>query len=612
MSSLANLLRFEIDEVNLPIRAEQIRARIQSYPLMLGSQLALAPLLAVLMWDRVPHGVLEAWVLAVYCVHAIEFAFWRRLRSQTKSIAQNLQWNRLFKRLTALAGIAWGSAGVLMFVPGDLAYQALMICVVMGLAAGGATSNPFHPPSIFIYQTGLMLPLLARLAWENDLTHWVLFVMLSMFSIFVLKSAMELIRTFEQSQRRRVDNELLVGALLERKREAESSRQAAELANQAKSKFLATASHDLRQPLQALRLFSDALLDSATEKESVRLAGQIGKSVNALVDMFDDLLDVSRLDAGIVEPRWQHFTLATLFDRIYGDFAPLAQAKGLSFELAGCVQQDCPGEDSCNVVIHSDPFLLERMLRNLISNAIRYTDSGSVVVRRKCLPNTVGLEVVDTGIGIRPEILPHIFEEYYQADNPHRDRRKGLGLGLAIVRRIEELLGCKVQVDSEPGVGSVFSFELPKGDASHLAQPFVVSHSRYDLGGSVVALVEDDPDIRELSADLMEQWGCRVVAAEYADDVVRKLDVAGLRPDLLVCDYRLPHGMTAIQVIKRMRELWGSGLPAVVLTGDTGREALQLIHTSGAILLHKPIAPVRLRAMMYFALHGENKMSGSK
>jgi CheY-like chemotaxis protein len=304
--------------------------------------------------------------------------------------------------------------------------------------------------------------------------------------------------------------------------------------------------------------------------------------------------------------------LGPLFDRIYGDFAPLAQAKGLNFELAACAPQDCHGRDSCDVVIHSDPFLLERMLRNLISNAIRYTDSGSVVLRRKCLPNTVGLEVVDTGIGIRPETLPHIFEEYYQADNPHRDRRKGLGLGLAIVRRIEELLGCKVQVDSEPGVGSVFGFELPKGDASNLAQPFVVSHSRYDLAGSVVALVEDDPDIRELSVDLMEQWGCRVVAGEYADDVVRKLDVAGLRPDLLVCDYRLPHGMTAIQVIKRMRELWGNELPAVVLTGDTGREALQLIHSSGAILLHKPIAPVRLRAMMYFALHGENSMSGSK
>src|SRR5512146_1699164 len=241
---------------------------------------------------------------------------------------------------------------------------------------------------MFIYQTGMILPLLGRLAWESDPTHWVLFVMLSMFYIFVLKSTLELIRTFEQSQRRRFENERLVGALLERKRDAEASRQAAEQANQAKSKFLATASHDLRQPLQALRLFSDALLDTARKKETVRLAGQIGKSVNALVDMFDDLLDVSRLDAGIVEPRRQHFMLSSLLDRLYADFAPIAQGKGLTFQLPIC-SDESQAEARCSRVIYSDPFLLERMLRNLISNAIRYTDTGGVAVRCICAGDKV-------------------------------------------------------------------------------------------------------------------------------------------------------------------------------------------------------------------------------
>lgn len=605
MSTLVDLWRFEIDESNLPIRAEQVRARIGSYPLMLIAQLVLAPLLAMLMWDKVVHGTLQIWLVAIYCVHAVEFHYWRKLRSQNKGVAQNRAWDRLFRILTAMSSITWGSAGVLMFVPGDLAYQALMICVVMGLIAGGATSNPFHPPSMFIYQAGMILPLLSRLAWENDAKHWILFVMLSLFCIFVLKSAVELIRTFELSQRRRFENERLVGALLERKRDAEASRLVAEQASQAKSKFLATASHDLRQPLQALRLFSEALQETAKEKETIRLSGQINKSVNALVDMFNDLLDVSRLDAGIVEPRWQHFTLGSLLDRLYGDFAPLAQAKGLSFQLPVCMGECCP-DNECQAVIYSDPFLLERMLRNLISNAIRYTDTGGVAVRCMCTPDKVELEIADTGIGIKASMLPHIFEEYYQADNPHRDRRKGLGLGLAIVRRIEGLLGSKVRVRSEPAVGSTFSFVVPIGDAAQQAQPFVITHSQYDLSGKVVALVEDDPDIRELSLELMEQWGCRVVAGEYAEDVMRKLDVAEVRPDLLVCDYRLPYGMTAIHVIKRMRELWGSQLPAVVLTGDTARETLNEIHASDAILLHKPIAPVRLRSMMYFALHGEN------
>ena len=606
MNSLTDLLHFEINETNLQIRAEQIRARINSYPLMLISEFVLAPLLVMMAWDKIQHSVLLAWLGAVSCVMFIEFYFWRSRRLRTKSVDQNQNWDRLFKLLTALAAFVWGSAGVFMFVPGDLAYQALLICVIMGMSAGAATSNPFHPPSMFIYLIGLILPLLGRLAWENDTIHWLLFGMLSMFCVYVLKSALELIRTFEQSQRRRFENELLVGALLERKREAEASRIEAVQASQAKSKFLATASHDLRQPLQALRLFSDALLNSAKEQETVRLAGQIGKSVNALVDMFDDLLDVSRLDAGIVEPRRQHFLLGTLFDRIYGDQAPLAQAKGLSFQLPICAGGECEPQNKCKVAVYSDPFLLERMLRNLISNAIRYTDSGGVAVRCYRMQGKVGLEIADTGIGIRAETLPHIFEEYYQADNPHRDRRKGLGLGLAIVRRIEGLLECKVQVKSDPGVGSVFSFEVPMGNNQYLAQPFVITHSHYDLSGIVVALVEDDQDIREQSVELMEQWGCRVVAGEFAEDVMRKLDIAAWRPDLLICDYRLPHGLTAIQVIQRMRELWGSELPAVVLTGDTASETLHEIHDSGAILLHKPIAPIRLRAMMYFALHGEN------
>lgn len=605
MNSLTDLLRFEIHEMNLPIRMEQVRSRINSYPLMLVSQLLLAPLMLVLMWGQISHAVLQAWLVAIYSVHAVEFYFWRRYRSQTKGISQNRDWNHRFMWLTAMAGLAWGSIGVLMFVPDQLAYQALLICVVMGLSAGAVTTNPFHPPSMFIYQAGVIVPLLGRLVWENDTTHWILFGMLTLFCSFVLKSALELVRTFEISQRRRLDNENLVAALLDRKKEAEASRQIAEQANQAKSKFLATASHDLRQPLQALRLFSEALLDVAKEKEIARLAGQIGKSVNALVDMFDDLLDVSRLDAGIVEPRWQHFELSALFDRVYGDFAPLAQAKGLNFSLPICLG-GCGENQHCDVVVYSDPFLLERILRNLVSNAIRYTDTGGVAVRCFCKEDKIELEVADTGIGIRPEVLSHVFEEYYQADNPHRDRRKGLGLGLAIVRRIEGLLDCHVTVRSEAGVGSVFSFEVLKGDAAKLAHPFSVSHSPNDLSGSVVALVEDDQDIRELAADLMVQWGCRVFAGEFAEDVMRKLDIAGVRPDLLVCDYRLPYGMTAIQVIRSVRELWGSEVAALVLTGDTATETLHAIHASGAILLHKPIAPARLRSMMHFALYGES------
>ncbi|MBU1214138.1 MAG: hybrid sensor histidine kinase/response regulator [Gammaproteobacteria bacterium] len=604
MSLLSDLLRFDISEDNLQVRREQVRARIASYPTMVVPPMFMVPLMMWLMWDMISHDTLLAWMVFAFAVQTFEMSQWWRFRNAAFSLKECRLWNRRFKINTILGASVWGVAWLLMYLPGNLAYQIIIICVAMGFATGGVTINPVHRPSLFLYLIFLLVPLIARLAMDNDKQHWFLALMLVVFIVFMLNAAMRLMYTFELSLRQRFEKEGLLRELRQREADIAEALEQAEAASRAKSKFLATASHDLRQPLQALRLFTEALQETTKEKEPVRLAGQIGKSVDALVDMFDDLLDVSRLDAGIVEPRWQHFALEPLMDRLYGDFAPIAQTKGLSFDMPN-VGDKCKGTD-CGAVVCSDPFLLERMLRNLISNAIRYTDSGGVSVRRTCSDDKVMLEVVDSGIGIKPESLPHIFDEYYQVGNPHRDRRKGLGLGLTIVRRIDQLLSSGLQVSSEPGVSSTFSFSVTKGDATQLEQPFVIPHSEYDLSGRVVAFVEDDPDIRESTAELMRQWGCKVFTSESADEVMRELDVAGQRPDVLVCDYRLPQGMTAIHVIQRMRELWGAELPAVVLTGDTATETLHAIHASGAILLHKPIAPIRLRAMMYFVLTGKH------
>jgi signal transduction histidine kinase/CheY-like chemotaxis protein len=577
---------FRIDEDNLTIRADQVRARLRFFPIMVGSQALVEPLMVGLLWDHAPHTALVVWLLVLLSIHGVEMWMWWRHRSEANTVAQCQTWSTRFKVFAGVVGGMWGIAAIVFF-PADLTFQALFICVLLGLAAGAVTMNPVYPPALYLFLSTILLPTILRIAYEGDVIHSIIAAMLALFTLVVLNSGRQLGRTFYTSLSQRYENLALVDELTREKHRAES-------ASREKSRFLATASHDLRQPLQALMLFSDALQEQAKEKETEKLAEQIGKSVGALVAMFDELLDVSRLEAGIVEARWQNFELQPLLDRLYVDLAPLAQTKGLNFDMP-----------SGSWIVHSDPFLLDRILRNLISNAIRYTDRGAVTIR--CIANGTSLQlsVSDTGIGISPEALPHIFEEYYQVDNQHRDRRKGLGLGLAIVRRVEGLLGSKVKVNSEPGKGSEFTFEVTLGDAGQLAQPFVITHSRYDLNGTAVALVEDDPDIREMIAGLMEDWGCRVFEGEHAQDVMRKMDVARQRPDLLVCDYRLPNGMTATHVIKHVRELWGDGVPSLVLTGDTAPEALQDIHASGAILLHKPIAPVRLRTMMYFALHGE-------
>jgi signal transduction histidine kinase len=236
---------------------------------------------------------------------------------------------------TAL-GLAWGSVA-LLFYPQDLGFQTLLICVVLGLSAGAVTMNAVHPPTLYLFVSLVALPAILRLSLEADATHWTLAGMLLLFLVMVLNAGRELSKTFWTSLVRRFENDSLIRQLTEQKRLAER-------ASQDKSRFLAAASHDLRQPLQALVLFSEALQDVAREKNTVHLAGQIGKSVEALVDMFDELLDISRLDAGVIEVRWQHFQIRDIYDRMYVDYAPLAHAKGLLFELPTCRQ-----------VVHSDP-----------------------------------------------------------------------------------------------------------------------------------------------------------------------------------------------------------------------------------------------------------------
>jgi signal transduction histidine kinase len=435
---------------------------------------------------------------------------------------------------------------------------------------------------------GVTLPLLARLVFFGDQAQWILAAMLVLFIFGALSAGRELSNTFWKSLWQRYENDLLIGQLTEQKAIAES-------ANRDKSRFLASASHDLRQPLQALVLFSDSLQEVSREKESRHLAEQIGKSVGALVDMFDELLDISKFDAGVVQAVMQNFKVQTVLDRLQAEFMPLAAAKDLELVVL-----------KTEFIAYSDPHLLERILRNLISNAIRYTDFGIVKVSCTSVGNMLEFNVSDTGIGIRAKVLPHIFEEYYQVDNQHRDRLKGLGLGLAIVRRMEVLLGCNVTVISKPALGSIFSFSIQHGDTVQNDQPVETNPSKHDLRGLTVALVEDNRDIRQMVAKLMKQWGCEVHDGELPYAVLNAMALAGRRPDILLCDYRLPQGLTAIDGIQLLHKLWGKKIPTVVLTGETAPQTLQEIQASGALLLNKPIAPARLRSMVYFALHREN------
>ncbi len=446
----------DINAENLPIRSEQLRARLRSYPLMLVSQIVMALLLCGLLWDTVSHNLLLGWLAILYSVHLLESYYWLRYREETRTIEECKTWRMRFIVFVTLVGLLWGSAGLLLFIVDDLAYQAMLICVMLGMAAGAVTINPVFPPALYIYVILLIVPVLfANLAIGDNFHHFFLSAMLVVYMFFVLNAGRGLNRTFELALRRRFENEQLVRQLTEEKRRAEQAQQSAEQANRMKSRFFAAASHDLRQPMHALTLFVEILKDQIDDPHAAQLVGQLEHSVEVLSSMFDALLDISKLDAGVVQPCHENFAIQPLLDRLNAEFSWLARDKGLRFEVA-----------RSDLVVCSDSMLLERILRNLISNAIRYTEQGGVEIDCKRVTEGLQLEVRDSGIGIASDHISQIYEEYYQVGNQQRNRNEGLGLGLAIVKRLEQLLGYRMKLDSTLGVGSCFTFVVPLAEAN--------------------------------------------------------------------------------------------------------------------------------------------------
>jgi len=362
-------------------------------------------------------------------------------------------------------------------------------------------------------------------------------------------------------------------------------------ANRAKSRFLAAASHDLRQPMHALGLFVTQLNSRIQDPENRRLTGRIEAAVTALQSLLDALLDVSRLDAGVVTPNLTAVPIEPLLKRIEDTFAPDATEKELRFRVV-----------RSGLAVKSDPVLLERILINLVANAVRYTERGGILIGCRRRGGTVRLEVWDTGVGIAPEHQSAVFQEFYQVGNPERDRQKGLGLGLAIAARLARLLGARIDLRSVPGRGSGFAVELPRAEAAReravISEPVALDDR---LRGACVLVVDDDTLVREALTGLMEQWGCEVIAAADGAGALAAVEALGAkrrRPDTVLCDYRLPAEETGGEVIRRLRERLGPDLPAALITGDTAPERLREAREAGVPLLHKPVQPARLRALI--------------
>lgn len=485
--------------------------------------------------------------------------------------------------LSVASGVVHGS-GVAFFAVMDDYQRVVQTLLLMALCTGAVATTLGQRPML----VGFVVPALAPLclAWPlaagSDAAHWTaaaVAVFIAAFALILIAMGGDNYRTFAESFEMRRQHAAMNERLVEALAQAES-------ASRAKTRFLASASHDLRQPMHTLALFAEALWLRPLDEASRELAAHMRTALTVLSSQLDALLDVSKLDAQIVQPRPQALDLNVMLQRLHRQSLPAAERRGLAMHLRSQAGHWC----------RTDPMLLERVVRNLIDNALKYTQEGVVLLVLERAGDVHRIRVADTGCGIPAAELPRVFEEFYQVDNAERDRTQGLGLGLSIVSRLCQLLGVRIDIDSEVGRGTTVTLEVAA--AAPRAEAFDAMPRPETVSGLDVLVIDDEEAARVGMKTLLEALECRVVAVASAADACRA--AAALRPDIVLADLRL-RGDDGITAIARLRERCGA-LPALLLSGDTAPERLRQAQEAGLRMLHKPVALPQLLQAMHEAL----------
>ena len=508
-------------------------------------------------------------------------------------------WGALWNAGTLSSGALWGLAAWLFYADGNAFQQTALLLIIYSYCVGAIPLLASNYKAFLGFISLAFVPTIARIATVGGADALELAGVLAL--IFLMTAALGRVyrRTFDRAILLKVRTERLAGQLQIEMATAEAARREAETANRAKTQFFAAASHDLRQPLHAMGLFAEALRSkSKGDEEVTHLVNSINSSVDALEGLFGELLDITKIDTGGVEPQPQHFALRELFQRLRLQYEPTAFEKGLALRFRGAQH-----------AVHADPVLVDRIVRNLLSNAIRYTRDGGVLVSARKRGEQVLIQVWDTGVGIAPSEQARVFDEFYQVHagaplEPHQS--KGLGLGLAIVQRLARLMDAQLSLASEPGRGSVFTVVLPLGKPPRSATAggsTVAKGIGLTLGDRRIVVVEDEPAVREGLVVLLRGWGATVEAFDSVAAVSAWAATHPPTPHLAIVDYRLPEGHTGIEALEALRAVFAAApLPAIVVTGSTmsGHEDESSRHDFH--LLVKPVAPNKLRAMIAFKL----------
>ncbi len=544
-----------------------------------------AGLFAAIQWSLQPHPTVLIWLglhLLVFAQATVGDALYRR---RPKAEQDPVTWGRRFALSFSLSGAMWGAAAVLFFRANDPLGTAFLMVFFAGMGVVCVVAFSANAAAFLGYTVMTSVPLATMLFFGGTASYRVMGVGQLIYMGLTIVAAQRLQAVLVRAAELRFRNEDMAAHLRLEKERAEG-------AALAKTRFLAAASHDLRQPLHALSLFAELLDGRVTDPQSRVFLERIHASSHALEGLLNSLLDLSRIDSDALRVRRAHLSLSVLFDQLEAEFLERAERKGLTFTVR-----------PCTLVVDSDFELLGRVLRNLLANAVRYTATGGVVLEgRVAGPQRVIISVSDTGRGIAPVDQPRVFEEFFRAEPRREEADQGLGLGLSIVRGLCRALGHPVTLVAQPerAIGTELIIELPLGDPALVRTPaaVMVPTAPGVLAGRLVLVIDDEPAIRTAMAALLESWHCAPLCAGSLDEARALLVDAGRPPDAVVCDHRLSHGESGTHVLAQLEAHLGTSLPAVMVTGDTSPERIHELKGSGRTLLFKPVMPGKLRAAL--------------
>ena len=552
--------------------------------MMLANVLA-GLILVGILWAAVSHVMLLLWLGTLILMVILTSLFYLYLKPAYVEL-EKIPDKLYYYQLPFLFGCIWGTAGYFFLTPNSMIDIAFLIVFLFGMVSGGVSALS----SVWLAYLALAVPMLLPFSIRLILVGYTHTVLLGSITIVYLVVMALISRLNYQSIGRsliiRHENRELINSL-------KKQTQAAEKSSRDKSSFLASASHDLRQPVHSLSLLSSAISPEIHTDKGRKILKQINKANEVMLELLNSLLDISKLDAGIVKPQLAKTNIDEIFKTLADEFKEVADNSGLKLKLR-----------ACQYVVKTDPVLLSTILRNLIQNALFYTAKGKVLVTCRKQGDFIKLQVWDTGKGIAKEYQETVFEEFRQLHNPERDQNKGLGLGLAICKKLTDILDIELSLKSVLAKGSVFSLKIPYLDEveSKTYQskklPPVYLEAAPNYQNLVILVIDDNKDVLEAMTALLGKWACVVLTASSVEETVVIAKNHATKIDIIMADYRLREETTGVEAINAFNQYSGYSLPSILITGDTSPERMQEISSHGLPVLHKPIKEPQLKVII--------------